>query len=51
MPRPIHPPFESLFLNRLQWGLASIMGGLRAKAHFRRLTEPWVREERRPLPV
>jgi predicted unusual protein kinase regulating ubiquinone biosynthesis (AarF/ABC1/UbiB family) len=51
MPRPIHPPSESVFLNRLQWGLASIMGGLRVKAHFRPLTEPWVREERRALPV
>jgi predicted unusual protein kinase regulating ubiquinone biosynthesis (AarF/ABC1/UbiB family) len=51
MPRPIQPPSESVFLNRLQWGLASIMGGLRARARFRPLTEPWVREERRPLPV
>jgi hypothetical protein len=51
MPKPIHPPPESTFVNRLQWGLASIMGGLRAQARFRPLTEPWVREERQPVPV
>jgi predicted unusual protein kinase regulating ubiquinone biosynthesis (AarF/ABC1/UbiB family) len=51
MPTPIHPPLESTFVNRLQWGLASIMGGLRAQARFRPLTESWVREERQPVPV
>jgi predicted unusual protein kinase regulating ubiquinone biosynthesis (AarF/ABC1/UbiB family) len=50
MPKPIHPPPESTFVNRLQWGLASIMGGLRAQARFRPLTEPWVREGRQPVP-
>jgi predicted unusual protein kinase regulating ubiquinone biosynthesis (AarF/ABC1/UbiB family) len=50
MPKPIHPPPESTFVNRLQWGLASIMGGLRAQARFRPLTEPWVREDRQPVP-
>jgi len=51
MPSPIHPPPESTFVNRLQWGLASIMGGLRAQARFRPLTESWVREERQPVPA
>jgi predicted unusual protein kinase regulating ubiquinone biosynthesis (AarF/ABC1/UbiB family) len=50
IPKPIHPPPESTFVNRLQWGLASIMGGLHAQARFRPLTEPWIRESRRPLP-
>jgi predicted unusual protein kinase regulating ubiquinone biosynthesis (AarF/ABC1/UbiB family) len=50
MPKPIHPPPDSTFVNRLQWGLASIMGGLRAQARFRPLTEPWVREPRQPVP-
>ena len=50
MPKPIRPPPESLFINRLQWGLASILGGLRARAQLRPITEPWVREQRRPLP-
>ena len=51
MPKEIHPPAESTFVNRLQWGLASIMGGLRAQARFRPLTESWVREDRQPVPV
>jgi predicted unusual protein kinase regulating ubiquinone biosynthesis (AarF/ABC1/UbiB family) len=50
MPKPIKPPPDSTFVNRLQWGLASIMGGLRAQARFRPLTEPWVREPRQPVP-
>jgi predicted unusual protein kinase regulating ubiquinone biosynthesis (AarF/ABC1/UbiB family) len=49
IPKPIHPPPESTFVNRLQWGLASIMGGLHAQAKFRPLTEPWIREPRRPI--
>jgi len=49
IPKPIHPPAESTFVNRLQWGLASIMGGLHAQARFRSLTEPWIREPRQPL--
>jgi predicted unusual protein kinase regulating ubiquinone biosynthesis (AarF/ABC1/UbiB family) len=50
IPKPIHFPPESMFLNRLQWGLASVLGGLRARASFRPLTEPWIREPRRPVP-
>ena len=50
LPKPIRPPAESTFLNRLQWGLASIMGGLHARVRLRHLTEPWAREPRRPLP-
>ncbi len=50
LPKPIRPPAESTFLNRLQWGLASIMGGLHARSQLRQVTEPWVREPRRPLP-
>jgi predicted unusual protein kinase regulating ubiquinone biosynthesis (AarF/ABC1/UbiB family) len=49
IPKPIHPPAEFTFVNRLQWGLASIMGGLRARARFRDITEPWIREQRQPL--
>jgi predicted unusual protein kinase regulating ubiquinone biosynthesis (AarF/ABC1/UbiB family) len=50
IPKPIRFPPESTFLNRLQWGLASVLGGLRARASFRPLTEPWIREPRRPIP-
>ena len=51
MPKPIRPPPDSTFVNRLQWGLASIMGGLHAQARFRPLTESWVREKRQPVPT
>jgi predicted unusual protein kinase regulating ubiquinone biosynthesis (AarF/ABC1/UbiB family) len=44
LPTPVHMPFDLTFVNRLQWGLASIMGGLRTEACFRDLAEPWVRD-------
>ncbi len=50
LPPPPKPPPDYTFVNRLQWGLASVMGGLRAEASYRELTEPWVREGRRPVP-
>lgn len=43
LPPPMRMPFDLTFVNRLQWGLASIMGGLGTQARFRELTEPWVR--------
>jgi len=51
LPKPIRPPADSTFVNRLQWGLWSIMGGLRTQGQFRALTEPWIRERRRPIPT
>jgi predicted unusual protein kinase regulating ubiquinone biosynthesis (AarF/ABC1/UbiB family) len=51
LPKPIRPPPDSTFVNRLQWGLASIMGGLRTQARFRAMTEPWVREGRTTVPA
>jgi predicted unusual protein kinase regulating ubiquinone biosynthesis (AarF/ABC1/UbiB family) len=50
LPKPIHMPPELTFVNRLQWGLASVMGGLGSEARFRDLTEPWVRDRQWPLP-
>lgn len=43
LPAPVKLPQDLTFVNRLQWGLASVMGGLRAEARFRDLCEPWVR--------
>ncbi|MCU0691240.1 MAG: AarF/ABC1/UbiB kinase family protein [Polyangiaceae bacterium] len=43
LPTPVRMPYDLTFVNRLQWGLASIMGGLRTRARFRELTEPWLR--------
>lgn len=51
LPAPVAMPYDLTFVNRLQWGLVSIMGGLRAEAKFRDLAEPWVRDDLWPLPT
>ncbi len=43
LPKPIDMPQDFTFINRLQWGLASVMGGLSGEGNFRRLSEPWLR--------
>jgi predicted unusual protein kinase regulating ubiquinone biosynthesis (AarF/ABC1/UbiB family) len=43
-------PREFTFLNRLQWGLASVMGGIGTVASFRPVTEPWIRGAIHPIP-
>lgn len=43
LPKPINMPPESTFVNRLQWGLSSIMGGLDATGNYRALSEEWIR--------
>src|SRR5262245_56861867 len=39
------------FVNRLQWGLASVLAGLRTEASFRAATEDWVRGGLLPVPA
>jgi predicted unusual protein kinase regulating ubiquinone biosynthesis (AarF/ABC1/UbiB family) len=36
-------PQDFTFVNRLQWGLASVLAGMRTEAAFRPAIEPWVR--------
>jgi len=43
-------PQDFTFVNRLQWGLASVLAGLRTEAQFRPQLEPWVRGDLEPLP-
>lgn len=43
-------PREFTFLNRLQWGLASVMGGLGTVGRFREVSEPWIRGPVHPVP-
>lgn len=49
LPNLPKPPPDLTFMNRLQWGLASVLGGLRTDARFRDLTEPWIRAPVEPL--
>ena len=50
LPKPIHMPHEMTFVNRLQWGLASVLGGLEAEGNWRRMTDSWIRSPKQPLP-
>jgi hypothetical protein len=53
LPQIPHVPKMSqdfTFVNRLQWGLASVLAGLRTEAAFRPLVEPWVRSPLLPIP-
>jgi predicted unusual protein kinase regulating ubiquinone biosynthesis (AarF/ABC1/UbiB family) len=43
-------PQDFTFVNRLQWGLASVLAGLRTEAAFRPIIEPWVRGGLEPIP-
>ncbi len=49
LPPPLKMPFDLTFVNRLQWGLASIMGGLRCELPFRELSEAWFRDGLWPI--
>ena len=43
LPKPIHMPQDHTFMNRLQWGLASVMAGIGGEGYWRKLAEPWIR--------
>jgi predicted unusual protein kinase regulating ubiquinone biosynthesis (AarF/ABC1/UbiB family) len=49
---PVVPkmPQDFTFVNRLQWGLASVLAGMGTRAHFRAIIEPWVRDGLHPIP-
>jgi predicted unusual protein kinase regulating ubiquinone biosynthesis (AarF/ABC1/UbiB family) len=42
LPAPLRLPADFTFVNRLQWGFASVLAGLRAEANWRRLVQPWL---------
>ena len=50
LPAPVHMPADFTFVNRLQWGLSSIMGGLESEANWRRITDPWLHGPVHELP-
>ncbi len=43
LPKPINIPTDMTFMNRLQWGLTSVLAGLEAEANFRELCDEWLR--------
>lgn len=43
-------PQDFTFVNRLQWGLASVLAGLRTEASFRDVIEPWIRDGIHAIP-
>jgi predicted unusual protein kinase regulating ubiquinone biosynthesis (AarF/ABC1/UbiB family) len=49
LPKPIDMPQDHVFMNRLQWGLASVMAGLGGEGNWRRIAEPWIRGPREPI--
>jgi predicted unusual protein kinase regulating ubiquinone biosynthesis (AarF/ABC1/UbiB family) len=49
LPKPINMPQDHTFMNRLQWGLASVMAGLGGEGNWRRIAEPWIRGPHVPL--
>jgi predicted unusual protein kinase regulating ubiquinone biosynthesis (AarF/ABC1/UbiB family) len=50
LPNVPRMPQDFTFVNRLQWGLASVLAGLRTEAAFRPLIEPWVKGGLEPIP-
>ncbi|MDI1481754.1 AarF/ABC1/UbiB kinase family protein [Polyangium sp. y55x31] len=44
-------PQDFTFVNRLQWGLASVMAGLGTEASFRNISEGWIRDGVHPIPA
>jgi len=50
LPTPVNMPSDFTFVNRLQWGLSSVMGGLESEGNFRRITDPWLHGPVHALP-
>jgi predicted unusual protein kinase regulating ubiquinone biosynthesis (AarF/ABC1/UbiB family) len=50
LPKVPKMPQDFTFVNRLQWGLASVMAGLGTVAHFRPIVEGWIRGPVHPVP-
>jgi predicted unusual protein kinase regulating ubiquinone biosynthesis (AarF/ABC1/UbiB family) len=50
LPKPIDMPTDFTFVNRLQWGLSSVMAGLDAEGEWRKTTDPWLHGPLSPLP-
>ncbi len=51
LPAPVRTPTDFTFVNRLQWGFASVLAGLSAEANWRRVVEPWLHAPVAPAPA
>ncbi len=51
LPPPIQMPGDFTFVNRLQWGFASVLAGLGAEANWRQLVQPWLHGQLVPIPA
>jgi predicted unusual protein kinase regulating ubiquinone biosynthesis (AarF/ABC1/UbiB family) len=51
LPAPIQMPGDFTFVNRLQWGFASVLAGLGAEANWRQLVHPWLHGQLVPIPA
>lgn len=49
LPKPIHVPKDHTFMNRLQWGLTSVLAGMRATANWHRIARPWIYGDVEPV--
>jgi predicted unusual protein kinase regulating ubiquinone biosynthesis (AarF/ABC1/UbiB family) len=50
LPKVPKMPQDFTFVNRLQWGLASVLAGLGTVASFRAIMEDWVKDGVHPIP-
>ncbi|MBL9026237.1 MAG: AarF/ABC1/UbiB kinase family protein [Myxococcales bacterium] len=50
LPKVPKMPQDFTFVNRLQWGLASVLAGLGTVASFRTIMEDWVKDGVHPIP-
>lgn len=51
LPKPPRTPTEMTFVNRLQWGFASVLAGLEAESNWKKLVWPFVAGPTLPPPV
>ena len=49
LPKPIHVPQDHTFMNRLQWGLASVLAGIGATANWHQIARPWLYGDVEPV--
>ncbi len=49
LPKPIHVPKDHTFMNRLQWGLTSVLAGMSATANWHQIARPWIYGDVEPV--